>query len=476
MMRHDPEKLAEQLSAFLDGELDEMERARIEEVLRSNPAARDKLASIRDTVELVRGLPRRPAPHDLAGAVMGTIERSDLLGDKSDAPIHARPGWRTARSLLLTAALLAVTVTVGLWSMRTTRDHGEPQSLVTGPSAVDGSRETFTEIATEVALPAAPAAKLDADAADSRAEPIKLAKADMPSETDRGFAREREEHQAFDDVAAKIRGAPEPATTDSLASTRTSGAMIIERLATAAPTDESGALEKKERHSQTVIAKTAPPIRLEITCADADDLRWCRTRLTRFLADQREHSRSPTEKAVEELTGVRFENNARVTPLGDMEIHADLTDRQVHRLLGIFDAAPAARREVALSVGDAVSAHGWSQTQQLLAMLPVRQVPSQAARGQPAIEGWPAAQAPGKDHNYRKDAQVAQRRGRGGGAPPPGFREQPSLGAIDTVIPQSTIQPTRRVHIRLTAPKTPTPPPGPPGRLVPDLTKDPQNP
>ncbi|MHC4066008.1 MAG: anti-sigma factor family protein, partial [Planctomycetota bacterium] len=61
----DRDKLGEYLSAYLDGELGEPERAALERLLARNRQARTQLEELRQTVELVRGLPRRAAPASL---------------------------------------------------------------------------------------------------------------------------------------------------------------------------------------------------------------------------------------------------------------------------------------------------------------------------------------------------------------------------------------------------------------------------
>ncbi len=56
----------EQLSAYLDGELTEAERATLEARLQANPALYGELDSLRQTVALVRSLPRLAAPRSLS--------------------------------------------------------------------------------------------------------------------------------------------------------------------------------------------------------------------------------------------------------------------------------------------------------------------------------------------------------------------------------------------------------------------------
>jgi len=98
----------EQLTAYLDGELAPDDRAEIERLLDSDAEARRLLDELRETSELVAGLPRGRAPEDLARQVSARLERQALLGD---APVMAAPvrvGWSWANRLALVAAVVLV--------------------------------------------------------------------------------------------------------------------------------------------------------------------------------------------------------------------------------------------------------------------------------------------------------------------------------------------------------------------------------
>jgi len=89
----------ENLSAYLDGELDAAERSAFEAVLAEDAELRDELDALRRTVALVQGLPRLSAPRDLAGRVRAAI----------DSPVPST-GWvrQWAPIALAAAACLAI--------------------------------------------------------------------------------------------------------------------------------------------------------------------------------------------------------------------------------------------------------------------------------------------------------------------------------------------------------------------------------
>ena len=69
----------EMLSAYIDGELDAEGRTEIEKHLDANPQHRRLLESLKATRDLIKWLPREPAPPELAETLNGQLERSVLL-------------------------------------------------------------------------------------------------------------------------------------------------------------------------------------------------------------------------------------------------------------------------------------------------------------------------------------------------------------------------------------------------------------
>ena len=101
MKKGHTEDLNELLSAYLDGELDEATRAKVVSHLSANPAVAQLLNELRETRNLLRGLPRPPVPEGFAEDVMAAAERQALIGEQGAQP--AKPArfyrwgpWRAA--------------------------------------------------------------------------------------------------------------------------------------------------------------------------------------------------------------------------------------------------------------------------------------------------------------------------------------------------------------------------------------------
>ena len=106
----DRDKLGEYLSAYLDGELSDQERVALERLVARDPRVRTQLKELRETVELVRGLPQRAAPPSLLEDLTAAAEREQLLGDPSERALPRASWWRSARPLLSAAAAVLITV------------------------------------------------------------------------------------------------------------------------------------------------------------------------------------------------------------------------------------------------------------------------------------------------------------------------------------------------------------------------------
>ncbi|MFP4107042.1 MAG: hypothetical protein ACLFVU_13265, partial [Phycisphaerae bacterium] len=113
------EKISEQLSAYLDGELRPSEVRRVEESLRDDPALQKDLDELRSTRELIRDLPKLKAGKDFVSQVLSRAERDRLVRQPDDPQRDSR-GLRwvrhaaTAAVLLITASLAAVAV-INAW-------------------------------------------------------------------------------------------------------------------------------------------------------------------------------------------------------------------------------------------------------------------------------------------------------------------------------------------------------------------------
>lgn len=107
----------EQLTAYLDGELGEAQRAEVERLLERDAEARRILNELRAMARMVGGLPRAPAPRGLSAEISARLEREALLGDSPDpfqaASQRTMPIWQRGLAI---AAALAIIVT-GSWLM-----------------------------------------------------------------------------------------------------------------------------------------------------------------------------------------------------------------------------------------------------------------------------------------------------------------------------------------------------------------------
>jgi len=115
MKRIDRDKMGEELSAYLDGELDDECRAAVEKLLERDPAARAELERLRQTAAMLGGLPRQAAPPALLDLVMARTGRDEARLDSATQ----RHAFRRVRlSMLLgMAAVVAAGVGVGLWGL-----------------------------------------------------------------------------------------------------------------------------------------------------------------------------------------------------------------------------------------------------------------------------------------------------------------------------------------------------------------------
>ena len=115
--------IEEQLSAYLDGQLSEEDRAALERQLVENPAMRRTMRELESTVQLVQGLPIEPSPAGLREDTLGMLERDMLFAPvgREHAAITERP--RLAGRWLATAAVVAMASTAGFFTIRQMRTN-----------------------------------------------------------------------------------------------------------------------------------------------------------------------------------------------------------------------------------------------------------------------------------------------------------------------------------------------------------------
>ncbi|MCK4626757.1 MAG: zf-HC2 domain-containing protein [Phycisphaerae bacterium] len=137
------EKISEQLSAYLDGELSDEESRRVDEMLVDDPALSDELESLREVRQLLQGLPREQAPDGLLDTVLAQAQRR-------------RTGWwagRLARAAIILLAV-GVGVTVTSWLNRPGERSGTqtPQTPTLARSGLTGIGGTAPEEVTNVLI------------------------------------------------------------------------------------------------------------------------------------------------------------------------------------------------------------------------------------------------------------------------------------------------------------------------------------
>ena len=115
MKPSDRDKLGEQLSAYLDGELTADERAEVDALIERDPDARAMLADLEASIAAVQSLPRGQAPRSILDDLTARIERNEVLGPAEDHDTLGRHRRRPMRSLLAMAAVVVFAVGGGLW-------------------------------------------------------------------------------------------------------------------------------------------------------------------------------------------------------------------------------------------------------------------------------------------------------------------------------------------------------------------------
>lgn len=108
------------LSAYIDGELSSSESAELKARLENDPALQAELASLRQTVELVRTLPRMTAPHNF------TLDPA-VYQKQAPAKITRFSTWRMASAVSLAASV--VLIIAGMLLIGTGDDATEPTDV-----------------------------------------------------------------------------------------------------------------------------------------------------------------------------------------------------------------------------------------------------------------------------------------------------------------------------------------------------------
>ena len=132
-MQSSKEKIEAQLCAYIDGELDDAERAEIEKHLDANPQHKALISELRAASGLLKDLPRAKVPGDLNEGLTGQLERSVLLNpsdeETGDAALRIRrwPQFTAVAAVLLLATGLAFVVYYALPGSQ--NNHGNQVAL-----------------------------------------------------------------------------------------------------------------------------------------------------------------------------------------------------------------------------------------------------------------------------------------------------------------------------------------------------------
>ena len=108
---NDKDKIREQLSAYLDGELADGDRKKLERELRSNKDLIDELRQLRSLSKMLHALPCEQTNEDFVADVIAQAERRNLIGALTDGHVQEGPKWIR---WLASAAVLLIAVGIGV--------------------------------------------------------------------------------------------------------------------------------------------------------------------------------------------------------------------------------------------------------------------------------------------------------------------------------------------------------------------------
>ncbi len=121
----------EQLTAYLDGELSEAERAEVERLLERDAEARALLEELRETARLIGTVPKEFAGMGFNEAVRVRLERSSL---PDEVPSRRMSWWKP----VALAASLVIVCTIGYFSMEKLQKERERQVFALADKAEPG--------------------------------------------------------------------------------------------------------------------------------------------------------------------------------------------------------------------------------------------------------------------------------------------------------------------------------------------------
>ena len=203
----------EQLSEYIDGELDEQSRCALEEHLAGCEACRDELEGLRRTVAAVKNLPTVPAPEELSSRIL--------------AAIPARAKERPLRLRMFKALAVAAVVVLAFGIVREVR---------------------WMPMRNDAPLPAAPA---PADSAAREAE--KVGKSEAPERSLAEVPKLKEKPTSLKDDTAKLAEAEDaaPGQPEAAKAMKKEPAPPLE--AEAAPADKDAGVKRLDKPKRKAI-------------------------------------------------------------------------------------------------------------------------------------------------------------------------------------------------------------------------------
>ena len=137
------DKIRQQLSAYIDGELNDADASVVESLINTRPDVARELQELIEVRESIRSLPRHRASEDFVDEVLAKAERLRLVAT-SDAPEETTLPWVR---YIATAAVFFIALSVGaivsvmLWSA----SQYDPEVVALSHDSVRESPETLTD-------------------------------------------------------------------------------------------------------------------------------------------------------------------------------------------------------------------------------------------------------------------------------------------------------------------------------------------
>src|SRR5258708_360392 len=113
-MESSKEQIEAQLCAYIDGELNDAERAEIEKHLATNSQHKALIAELRRHSGLLQDLPRATAPLELNEALCGQLERSALLNPSQEESSQNVLSINRWPQITAVAAVLMLAIGLGI--------------------------------------------------------------------------------------------------------------------------------------------------------------------------------------------------------------------------------------------------------------------------------------------------------------------------------------------------------------------------